>query len=115
MLPKLEDQYGDGDWAVLVCPSCGFRCTHHDSAPVEVWQRPEDGDQPGVAVQPDGDVRPIPPGGNPSSRRSGVALHFWCEGCGDYFMLTIAQHKGNTLVAVHQTDGHPAIHEAQAR
>jgi hypothetical protein len=37
--------------------------------------------------------------GNPSSRRDGVVIEFACEQCGDGPSLTIAQHKGDTLIA----------------
>jgi hypothetical protein len=42
--------------------------------------------------------------GNPSSRRQGLAIRFFCEGCGgadsdDIIELTVAQHKGSTELA----------------
>lgn len=86
------------DWRV-VCPKCGFEYVHHDDGPVEVWQRFEDTDDPGYAVLSGGrGVRAISPAENPSLRRSGIRLHFWCEGCGEKFALTFAQHKGETFV-----------------
>ena len=36
--------------------------------------------------------------GNPSARRDGLAIRFWCESCDARPVLTIAQHKGSTLV-----------------
>lgn len=36
--------------------------------------------------------------GNPSARRDGLRVHFWCEFCGDGLTLNIAQHKGVTLL-----------------
>ena len=36
--------------------------------------------------------------GNPSARRGGIAILFWCELCGDRYEFCIAQHKGQTLV-----------------
>ncbi len=37
--------------------------------------------------------------GNPSSRRDGLVVRFWCEGCGDDpIELCIAQHKGTTEI-----------------
>jgi hypothetical protein len=35
---------------------------------------------------------------NPSPRRHGIAIAFYCEGCGDNIELTLSQHKGETLV-----------------
>ena len=37
--------------------------------------------------------------GNPSSRRHGLAICFECELCGRTSELTIAQHKGQSLLA----------------
>jgi hypothetical protein len=36
--------------------------------------------------------------GNPSSRRNGVVIRFWCEDCDVISELTLEQHKGNTLL-----------------
>jgi hypothetical protein len=40
--------------------------------------------------------------GNPSSRRNGLSIKFWCEGCKgvdeDILELTISPHKGSTLL-----------------
>jgi hypothetical protein len=43
------------------------------------------------------------PSDNPSSRRHGLAVRFYCEQCGgeaddDVIELTIAQHKGSTEI-----------------
>ena len=35
---------------------------------------------------------------NPSSRRSGLTIEFFCELCGKLSMLSLAQHKGRTEV-----------------
>ena len=35
---------------------------------------------------------------NPSLRRQGLAVAFWCEGCDGDFELTIDQHKGQTYI-----------------
>lgn len=97
----------------LKCP-CGSDLVHHDS--VEVFERTEDADA-GVRVRVSGvDVgwrNEKPPDrcpaavrvdtsldGNPSARRQGIAIHFWCEECRGRFVLTIAQHKGMTLLDV---------------
>lgn len=78
------------------CPSCGSPNLHHGK--VEVFECAED--QPGLHVTVDGlqavvdaDMR-----GNPSSRRHGLVVHFSCEQCPAALRLTIAQHKGSTLV-----------------
>jgi hypothetical protein len=36
--------------------------------------------------------------GNPSQRRQGLRVHFRCETCEATPLLTLAQHKGVTLV-----------------
>jgi hypothetical protein len=35
---------------------------------------------------------------NPSLRRRGVVIHFYCEQCGENIALTFAQHKGDTIM-----------------
>ncbi len=37
---------------------------------------------------------------NPSKRRDGVAIGFTCEQCPAVFWVTLAQHKGATLLEV---------------
>ena len=89
----------EGDEWQVICPKCRFEYVHHDNGPVEVWQRSEDSGESGYAVlSGEQGVRAIAPAENPSLRRSGIRLHFWCEGCGEKFALTFAQHKGETFV-----------------
>ena len=45
--------------------------------------------------------------GNPSDRRDALAVRFWCEGCAAEPVLTIAQHKGQSLL--HWADGEPGL------
>ena len=91
----------------LVCPSCGGTYLHHQF--IEVYLTEEDGSgekpsmrvsceqevkgkyKPFVAV--DGDMR-----NNPSARRGGIVIQFWCEGCNLRSRLSLAQHKGQTLI-----------------
>jgi hypothetical protein len=93
-------QIADG---ILVCPHChdSHSCLHHGV--LTVYHRREDesrltriGVRNGSAlierVDSDGS-------GNPSSRRDGLAIHFYCELCDLSSELTIAQHKGQTLLA----------------
>jgi hypothetical protein len=83
---------------VLRCAHCGTLQTHHDT--VEIFDREPDAETgfrvtvtPQRTVQIGTNLR-----GNPSSRRSGVAIRYWCESCGGRSVLTIAQHKGLTLM-----------------
>jgi hypothetical protein len=43
-------------------------------------------------------VVPSEGSGNPSSRRDGIAVRFWCEACKAKPELLIEQSKGNTYV-----------------
>lgn len=85
----------------LTCPHCGNNYLHHGE--VTVFFRNED--EPLVVVtrieggSASVDVVPTPASGNPSSRRDGLTVNFWCEGCGRSSELTIAQHKGISLLA----------------
>jgi hypothetical protein len=86
------------DTHVLHCPSCGSDYLHHEL--IEVFERREDATY-GLHVaidngrmRADTDVSV----GNPSSRRDGLTVDFWCEGCWKISRLSIAQHKGNTWI-----------------
>jgi hypothetical protein len=108
----------------LRCPSCGSECIHHDS--VNVFERTEDAHY-GTRVRVHGvDVptraRQSPHSlpraaevsidcvldGNPSDRRQGVTIRFWCEQCTQRSVLTVAQHKGLTLIE-HKCEASPAL------
>jgi hypothetical protein len=78
----------------LLCPYCGEAATHHDR--VEIYDRNEDA-ATGLHVVVDGEQLTADHNltGNPSSRRHGLRVWFWCECCGGRrFALTITQHKG---------------------
>jgi hypothetical protein len=97
----------------LLCPRCGADNLHHVG--VVFYERGEDEgnvlcvtqslqrygeDRPTSAVT---EIVPAARSGNPSSRRSGMAIRFECEQCGggteeDRIELTIAQHKGATEI-----------------
>lgn len=84
----------------LLCAGCGFEYTHCES--VESFeQSDEDFNKNGVHVTVKGYANisvDCDMSGNPSYRRDGVKLTFWCEGCNKKSILTVAQHKGNTFV-----------------
>jgi hypothetical protein len=84
----------------LHCPLCGFHCLHHEK--VEGFFRREDDDLTLVATmsssEVDNFVTPNHTTENPSDRRGGVQITFWCEGCGEHSKLAISQHKGSTYV-----------------
>jgi hypothetical protein len=95
----------EGTWE-LVCPQCGEDTLHHDT--VTVYARGEDaGTVVRTVIDPEGrpavDVVRDSQTDNPSRRRHGLAIRFWCEVCGDFgtgggVELTFAQHKGATQV-----------------
>ena len=93
----------------LCCAGCGEAYGLHSQS-VEVWAREEDADTGlhveigSVGLAPYSSTKPNL-GGNPSSRRQGIEVHFICENCPAITVLTIAQHKGNEYVTyeVHPT------------
>lgn len=90
----------------LECPSCGDSWLHQDS--VDVFVRSEEDSNTGQHVTvdyKDGVDLATDVGsndGNPSGRRSGITISFWCEMCDGFdgkeetsdAVLAIAQHKG---------------------
>jgi hypothetical protein len=91
---------------VLLCPRCGFNCMHHYR--VTAFNRKEDDArvQKTDIVTDDlywgggsAEVRVSlvkNTSDNPSSRRHGITMCFFCEGCHGKFKLSIDQHKGQT-------------------
>jgi hypothetical protein len=84
----------------IVCPKCHGEHVHHGAVIVFVRER-EDGatratlvDERGVDTLAGLDWAAPQ---NPSSR-NGVLIRFWCETCSACFALTLAQHKGTTLL-----------------
>lgn len=93
----------------LLCPVCNGNNLHHNA--VIHYHRTEDADAVRVtSVEGDefnSSIVPNKTSGNPSSRRDGIAIEFWCENCHAmpeetdtefpaYFRLQIQQHKGTT-------------------
>lgn len=93
----------------LACPSCESNYLHHQS--LTVYNRTEDADYTRVThlgTNMDG----FSSGGlddtltsatvnskdcdNPSSRRHGLQIRFWCEVCDSTSTLNLYQHKGFT-------------------
>jgi hypothetical protein len=84
--------------STLVCPRCGEGCLHHSR--VVVFDRRQDDVKLTKTVVDRGvTVKTIRAqgSGNPSYRRHGLVIQFWCESCDRNFELTISQHKGNTF------------------
>jgi hypothetical protein len=91
-----------GSVTVLVRPRCGSESIHHQAA--TLYDRPEDAEMVVRSTVENGsakiDVVASESSGNPSSRRDGLSIKFWCEGCKgideDVLELTVSQHKGST-------------------
>jgi hypothetical protein len=88
---------------ILVCPRChdSHSCLHHGR--LTVYHRCEDEARLTRIDVSNGSalIKRIDSegSGNPSSRRNGLAIDFYCELCDLSSELTIAQHKGQTLLA----------------
>lgn len=95
---KFEETYDDLGQGLL-CPSCGSSYLHHEA--IDIFERPEDADvvlhttASGTVV-----TRLVATGEseNPSGRRNGLFITFWCEGCDTTPILDILQHKGVTYL-----------------
>src|SRR3954464_2499290 len=91
----------------LRCPRCSAAYLHHGA--VEVYTRPTEDAQTRAMIIQDGIIKPGTPELNPSPRRHGLVITFWCENCHidegrldearrPEFRLAIYQHKGQTFL-----------------
>lgn len=89
----------EGSGVELKCPNCGSINLHHER--IEIFEREEDQDT-GLHVSVSDSKASIDQTlkGNPSLRRNGLTIHFWCELCSKKSQLSIAQHKGSTFVKI---------------
>jgi hypothetical protein len=91
--------------SVLECPHCPDAIEsylHHGT--VTVYVRGEDAPQVKKTVVSDDGAAATSEiadtySGNPSCRRDGLTISFWCELCHRTSELTLAQHKGQTEIA----------------
>jgi hypothetical protein len=86
---------------VLCCPHCGGDYLHH--ARITVFEREVEDSPRVLETTTDGritecSIARAEESANPSNRRDRVAIRFWCEGCAAITELTLAQHKGQTLL-----------------
>jgi hypothetical protein len=85
----------------LTCPRCRSEYLHHGT--VTIYDRAED--EPDVTIIEVKDqiahscVMDNEKSGNPSLRRDGLVVEFWCEHCDAPLELVVLQHKGQTYVA----------------
>jgi hypothetical protein len=94
------------DWPanqVLTCPHCGAADLYHGA--VTIFEREggnEDAEVTLVTTVDNGSAATEPVASrqtrNPSERRGGLAVAFECEMCRTLVELTLAQHKGTTMI-----------------
>ena len=94
---------------LLYCPRCKEQLSYLHHGRVIVYERTrEDGDNIVTVVHQGEKKRAVMPkdwpSSNPSSRRDGIAIHFYCE-CSFVGELTIAQHKGRTFLGWRGSNG----------
>lgn len=95
------------DEDVLLCPRCGQDYLH--SGRIFVYERSEDAPETTLVLVDGGQISanvvPSKNCENPSARRNGIAIEFWCENCESNSQLAIAQHKGQTYVRWRRAGG----------
>jgi hypothetical protein len=95
---KLSNKQFDDDG--LECPACGCNNLHHGG--VVLYNRAEDDEYVTVITAKGNNVSltdvPNRSVANPSLRRHGMRINFYCEQCDDNYELCIAQHKGTTYL-----------------
>jgi DNA-directed RNA polymerase subunit M/transcription elongation factor TFIIS len=96
--PKIDkDSYGS--FSVLNCSLCGGENVHQQD--VEVFIREEDANKGlhvSITSEPQSFKVDENMNDNPSPRRQGLKIKFWCEQCGTSSYLYILQHKGETIM-----------------
>ncbi len=95
---KFANEYCEDEY-VLLCPLCGGDYLHH--VIVETFERSEDAEKGIHTIIKDTqvDVKYDTLAGNPSSRRNGFKVMFYCEHCqGNLPAMVISQHKGQTIM-----------------
>lgn len=88
------------DW-LSECPYCEGNNLHQTD--VTVYQRAEDASNVRVThIMDTGTLTSATvanhDSNNPSERRSGMQVHFWCETCEHKPIMAIFQHKGTTFI-----------------
>ena len=87
-----------GTYDVLDCPNCGEGNLHQGR--IKIFEREEDNDLCHITTVDDSGTHiEVGPGDdNPSKRRHGLLISFWCECCPARPTLGISQHKGSTYL-----------------
>ena len=100
------------EWTALHCPVCDEPNLHQST--LRVFDRQEDADFTRITQVSHAEVvvKTVASDdcGNPSSRRQGLSIDFWCEHCNDRpLTLHILQHKGTTFLRWDVGDTLPEI------
>lgn len=82
----------------LKCPNCGGTYLHHET--VEVYNRATENHPQGLAITIRGQEvkQESSMDHNPSSRRDGIRIRFYCEKCPAHPVFLLSQHKGETYL-----------------
>ena len=97
---------------MLNCPYCQNLNIHQTK--VEVFDREEDREDETYTVveykrAETGLINDNVKNKNPSDRRQGLLITFYCETCDDIPVLAIAQHKGITYIDWYANDSLPRL------
>jgi len=86
---------------IPTCPKCGEMYLHHGA--ISVYYRGMEDSPVGALSVCGGRTTTVtydePMDNSPSRRRDGLAIDMECEFCGPVGRLTVAQHKGHTLIS----------------
>lgn len=93
----MKTQVPDMKLPELLCPACDSEYITYNA--VHIFNRKEDAKYGHHVTVYDGEIHQDGyMTDNPSPRRGGIRLKFYCEMCGGSFYLVLAQHKGTTQV-----------------
>ncbi len=88
-----------GEGGGLLCPHCNEPNLHHSD--VDVFVRSSEDSHVGIGASVSDTGRlsvDLDQTNNPSPRRNGLLIHFWCEHCDAKPILQLYQHKGSTYL-----------------
>jgi len=87
----------------LLCPDCGSTLLHH--VKIDTYDRVTEDSPRQIHTEfycggtPRPHSLPAHNPGNPSTRRGGLVIQFYCEECSGAKKLAFAQHKGETYTS----------------
>lgn len=88
--------------SILLCPSCGEHNLHQEKVFIYTKFTDDYDEMSGYTIEANQETGTnttiIGTKENPSSRRCGVRITFWCEHCDVKPELTIAQQKGSEYI-----------------